>query len=108
MASGDCHGWTATDPRGDVHENSASAIQCNSDGSFSFTQYAGNLTCDGTGVDKTFVLDECDQDIPPTLYTSATDLTCCTAPESPECLTDVPLVESAGSEIFLNGELCEP
>ena len=102
-----CHGWGATDNSGDSHQNSASAIQCNEDGSFSFNQYAGNLTCSGDGVSKTFYLDVCEQDIPPVLYSIGTDLACCLAPESDECKVGMPSVSVSGGQIFLNGEACE-
>ena len=41
----DCHGWQSPDTVGREHNNSASNIQCNGDGTFSFVQYAGNLDC---------------------------------------------------------------
>ena len=101
-----CHGWTAQDPTGEVHDNSAAAIGCNPDGSFSFTQYAGNLDCEGTGVTKTFVADECTQDIPPVLYTVAIDLACCTDPESGSCTEDIPSVSVPGGQTFIDGVPC--
>lgn len=106
MATDDCHGWAATDPRGSLHENSASGIRCNSDGSFEFTQFAGNLLCEGTGVSKVFHPGECVQDTPPVLHTVAFDLTCCSEPESPECLAGVPSVSIEGATVTLNGEDC--
>ncbi len=42
LAPTDCHGWRAVDTTGRQHDNSASRITCNPDGSFSFTQYAGS------------------------------------------------------------------
>ena len=106
----DCHGWTAIDNNGKLHKNSANNISCNPDGTFSFTQYAGSLTCEGGsgGVTKTYALNSCGQDIPPTLYTKAIDLTCCTYPDSPECQIGAPTV-SAGTSvsiIYINGQEC--
>ena len=110
MESDDCHGWVSYDNNGRLHENSAKNITCNPDGSFSFTQYAGSLTCEGGsgGVTKTYTLNSCEQDIPPTLYTRAIDLICCTAPDSPECQVGVPSVsvQEASSTIYLNGREC--
>jgi hypothetical protein len=108
--SEDCHGWTAVDTSGRVHENSANNIRCNGDGTFSFVQYAGTLTCAGgqAGVTKTYSPDICQQDIPPTLFTKAIDLTCCNAPGSSACTTGLPSVsvQNADSNIFLNGQVC--
>jgi hypothetical protein len=106
LDASDCHGWSASDNSGKTHENSASAIGCNADGTFSFTQHAGNLDCSGTGVTKTYSPNVCQQDIPPKLYTMAGDLICCSAPESAECLTGVPSVSVPGGVVYLNGELC--
>lgn len=100
-----CHGWQGVDSMGGTHDNSANAIQCNADGSFSFTQFANSLVCEGSGVTKTFKLNVCEQDIPPVLYTQAVDLSCCTDPESPDCQRGIPSIEAAGS-IFLNGIDC--
>ena len=107
MAPEDCHGWSAT-AGGREHLNSANTIQCNEDGTFEFTQFAGNLDCSGTGVRKVYSLDECQQDIPPRLYTLAFDLACCAAPDSPECQVGAPLVTVPGGTVFLNGESCAP
>jgi len=107
MRAEDCRGWSGEDNRGNVHENSADTIQCNGDGSFSFTQYAGNLDCSGTGVTKTYTLESCEQDIPPILYTVALDLTCCSDPDSPACVTGVPSVSVPGAEVSLNGAICD-
>ncbi len=106
LAPGACHGWTATDTSGRVHENSASAITCNTDGSFEFTQYAGNLGCSGSGVTKRYVADACTQDTPPSLYTVAVDLTCCTDPTSAACITGVPSTSVAGATVYLDGQAC--
>jgi hypothetical protein len=106
LASSDCHAWAAADTSGDAHNNSAADIQCNPDGSFSFTQYAGNLDCSGTGVTKTFFPDVCEQDIPPTLYTMAIDLSCCDDPQGADCLVDIPSVTVPGGQVYLNGDLC--
>lgn len=110
MESDDCHGWVSNDNTGKLHENSANNITCNPDGTFSFTQYAGSLTCEGGsgGVTKTYTLNSCEQDIPPKLYTKAIDLTCCTQPDSPECQSGVPSVsvQESSSAIYLNGHEC--
>ena len=110
MGDEDCHGWSSYDTSGKLHENSANNIRCNADGTFTFTQFAGTLTCEGgrEGVVKTYALNSCEQDIPPTLFTKAIDLTCCINPDSPECTTGIPSVSvsSAPSDIYLNGELC--
>jgi hypothetical protein len=106
MAATECHGWRATDPTGRQHDNSANAIGCNPDGSFTYTQFAGNLDCNGTGVTKTFMTGVCQQDIPPVLYTLGVNLDCCTNPTSPSCVTGVPSVTVPGGEIFLNSTPC--
>ena len=100
----DCHAWKAADGS---HNNSANAIGCNEDGSFTFTQFAGNLDCSGTGVVKTFYADQCEQDIPPVLYTKGLNLTCCTDPEHPDCQVGIPTVSIPGGTVYLNGSLCE-
>ena len=104
MLASDCHGWSAEDNSGEEHLNSAAEITCHEDGSFSFVQYAGNLDCSGEGVLKTYYPNECEQDIPPTLYTMAVDLSCCAAPES--CTAAVPTVEQPNAGIYKNGSLC--
>lgn len=107
MDESDCHGWQGTDNSGGVHDNSANTIRCNGDGTFEFTQYAGNLDCGGTGTRKVYTLNTCEQDIPPMLYTVAIDLTCCSDPDSPECPTGVPSAGAIGAEITLNGLVCD-
>ena len=102
----DCHGWAAKDTNGREHLNSASNFKCNGDGSFSLTQYAGNLDCSGSGTDKTFHLAECEQDRPPVLWSQAADLTCCSAPGSSACKVGTPSVSREGSAIYLNGQVC--
>ena len=102
-----CHGWGGTDGAAAEHQNSAKDIRCNPDGTFQFTQYAGNLTCQGNGVTKVYALDVCEQDIPPTLYTVATDLACCLDPQSPECTTGTPSVSVPGGVVYLDGEPCD-
>lgn len=66
--------------------------------------------CEGGqgGTTKTYALNSCEQDIPPTLYTKATNLTCCTNPDSPEYQLGVPSVTVAESSsvIYLNGQDC--
>ncbi|KAK3268907.1 hypothetical protein CYMTET_22616 [Cymbomonas tetramitiformis] len=105
--SSGCHGWRAEAPDGELHDNSANDMRCNTDGSFSFMQFAGTLVCDGSGTEKSIVLGECHQDKPPTLYTKGTENSCCTDPTSSGCVTDVPYVTQAGATIYLNGELCD-
>lgn len=107
MDESDCHGWQGMDNSGGVHNNSANTIRCNEDGTFEFTQYAGNLNCEGSGVRKVYSLNTCEQDIPPMLYTVAIDLTCCSEPESPQCATGVPSAGPVGAEISLNGVVCD-
>ena len=107
LDAADCHGWTGTDNQGSIHENSANEITCHPDGSFSFKQYAGNVDCEGTGVLKTYTLNTCEQDIPPSLYTMAIDLSCCEDPDSAACDWDIPSVSIPGGSVLLNGEACE-
>ncbi len=106
LAATDCHGWRAVDTEGSQHDNSANGIVCNADGSFSFTQYPGNLACTGTGNLKTYSLNVCEQDTPPRLYTIALDLTCCSNPDSAECRVGAPSVTVPGGAVFLNGTSC--
>lgn len=106
MPTSGCHGWRAIDTTGREHDNSANDIRCNGDGTFSLVQFAGNLTCSGTGVRKIFRPNTCDQDIPPTLYSLPVDLTCCTAPGSSGCKSGIPNVGVPGASIFLNNQLC--
>jgi hypothetical protein len=108
MDSEDCHGWSATDPQGEEHLNSANDIRCEADGSFSFTQFAGTLDCSGTGVTKKYRLNICEQDTPPVLYTQAVDLTCCESPSSPECVTGAPTITVPGGMTYLNSASCKP
>ena len=103
----DCHGWRAVDPNGEAHDNSANAIGCNFDGSFSFTQFAGSIDCTGNGTVKSYALNHCEQDSPPSLYSVATNLTCCSEPDSEACVVGAPSVSQAGATIYLNGVLCE-
>lgn len=108
MAATACHGWRAVDTTGREHDNSANDIKCNPDGSFSFVQFAGNLECTGTGVLKTYMVNACQRDVPPTLYTVAIDLTCCSDPAAAGCRSGVPSVSVAGGSIFLNSLRCVP
>ena len=103
-----CHGWQGADNSGSTHDNSANTIRCNGDGTFEFTQYAGNIGCEGTGVRKVYSLNVCEQDIPPMLYTVAIDLTCCSEPDSPQCLVGIPTVGVSAGQTTLNGVVCEP
>ena len=106
MAETACHGWQAVAPNGKQHSNSAAAIKCLPDGSFTFTQYAGNLTCQGSGVVKTYKAGVCQQDIPPALHTVAVDLSCCSDPSAAGCVKGTPSVTVPGATIFLNGVPC--
>ena len=108
MAATDCHGWTAVDTSGKAHHNSANAIGCDADGAFSFTQYAGNLDCSGSGTLKTFFAGVCQQDIPPVLHTKATNLACCSDMEHPDCVVGMPSVSVPGGLVSLNGNACTP
>ena len=104
----DCHGWAAKDTAGREHLNSASNLKCNADGSFTLTQYAGDLGCTGTGVEKTFHQARCEQDPLPVLWSWAADLSCCSAPGSAACAnTGTPSVARAGWAIYLNGRACK-
>jgi hypothetical protein len=105
----DCHGWRGVDNLGDEHDNSANNIRCNGDGSFSFDQHAGTLSCNNPNpVTKTFRSDgQCKQDIPPSLYSIPLDLSCCTAPGSAACTTGTPSVGGGlSSSIYLNSKTC--
>ena len=108
MGAGACHGWRSVDPTGKTHDNSANNIRCNGDGSFSFDQYADSISCNGPlkPTTKTFYPGKCDQDIPPTLYSIPTDLSCCSAPGSSACKTGNPSVSVAGATIYLNNQQC--
>ncbi len=106
MPAAACHGWRAIDTGGREHDDSANNIRCNSDGSFSFTQFAGNLNCAGSGVTKTYRLNACEQDTPPTLYTVALDLACCTSPNSAACMTGTPSISVPGGAVYLDGSAC--
>ncbi|MGB0592003.1 MAG: hypothetical protein ACPGU1_20165 [Myxococcota bacterium] len=107
MAGTACHGWRAMDNSGEEHDNSANAIGCGEDGSFTFTQFAGNLDCSGSGVVKTYTADACEQDTPPVLYTKAINLACCESLTHPDCVTGLPSVSIPGGQVFLDGDLCE-
>jgi len=99
------------DGNGKSHDNSANAIQCNADGSVSFVQFADSLDCKevvGPGVPKTFKVGVCEQDNPPSLYTTGVDTTCCTNPDAPECTQGVPSASGGKATIYLNGEVCTP
>jgi len=109
----DCHGWRAVAVSdGREHDNSANNIRCSEDGTkMLYDQYAGNLDCQGTKVEKEFVFGECHQGIPPTLHDTALDLSCCTDPTGAACaaLGSVPGVVSAATtdeSIWKNGAEC--
>eukprot|EP00658_Telonema_sp_P-2_P069462 TRINITY_DN5872_c0_g1_i5.p1 TRINITY_DN5872_c0_g1~~TRINITY_DN5872_c0_g1_i5.p1 ORF type:complete len:307 (+),score=68.11 TRINITY_DN5872_c0_g1_i5:306-1226(+) len=77
-AASDCHGWAATDSTGRQHYNSADQIKCSCDGtSMTYSQYPGVLDCSGTANPKSFQLNQCVQGTPPSLWDTATDLSCC-------------------------------
>ena len=61
LPEGQCHGWSAVDTSGTTHKNSANGMRCNTNGSFSFVQFAGNLDCSGIGHEKTFSAGKCEQ-----------------------------------------------
>ncbi len=106
MAATDCHGWQALDTSGKQHDNSANHITCNPDGSFSFTQYPGVLDCSSTGNVKTYTLNACTQDTPPSLCSMAVDLTCCAVPNAAGCTKGVPSTSQDGSLITFNNQPC--
>lgn len=111
MAAKDCHGWVAVDNDGKEHLNSANQIQCNPDGSVSFVQFANSLDCTeivGAGVAKSFKVGTCEQDIPPTLYTTGIDTACCTDPAAAGCVTGSPSALDGKATIYLNGKKCAP
>ena len=70
-----CYCWP-----GNSGENSADEFSCNSDEmSFTYTQY-NSLICgagDTTPTLKTVYVDQCKQDIPPTIYTKIIDYGAC-------------------------------
>ena len=108
LEADDCHAWRALDTSGREHDNSANSISCNADGSFSFVQFAGNLNCAGTGVEKTYFPFFFNDTATTEIYTLATDLACCSAPNSAECTTGTPGVSVAGATIYLNATPCTP
>lgn len=71
-----CYTWA-----GNSGENSATNFSCG-DNSFSYTQWT-TLTCSGgynpEGTDKTVYTTECQQDVPPTIYSRIIDFSGCTA-----------------------------
>ena len=72
-----CYCWP-----GSSGENSADEFSCNpEERSFTYTQY-GSLTCgagDPTPTQKTVYMDQCKQDIPPTIYSKIIDFGPCAA-----------------------------
>ena len=106
LAATSCHGWLAVAPSGETHENSANAIACTEDGGFTFTQFAGNLACQGNGTVKTYAPDVCEQDIPPVLYTKAINLACCMSLTHPDCEYGSPSVSVPGGQSYVDGQLC--
>jgi hypothetical protein len=105
MDPSECRGLISGDG---AHVNSINNYTCNPDGSYSMTQYAGNIDCSGTGTRKTFYMGQCGQDIPPTLYSTGLDFSCCADPDSPQCQStygNPPTVQS-GAVFYLNGEEC--
>lgn len=69
-----CYAWP-----GNSGENSATNFRCG-DNSFSYTQWT-SLTCSGgyvpDGTAKTVYTDQCEQDIPPTIYSRIVDFSGC-------------------------------
>lgn len=115
-----CHGWSGIASRDDrEHINSANNLRCSADGTkLLYTQYAGSIDCTSVmnpnGVEKEFVLGECHQGFPPTLYDMGTNMDCCLDPFGENCMNDftgTPAVpENAGVTdvaIWLNGEKCD-
>ena len=74
---------------------------------FTFTQYAGNLNCGGTGVVKTVTLDECEQDYPPSIYSIGIDFECCKNPNEASCTTGIGSTSVTGTKIYADGVLCD-
>lgn len=107
MAATDCHGWAAVDSSGKQQHNSANAIGCKPDGSFTFTQFTGNLNCSGSGTVKNYAPNACVQDVSTGLDTMAYDLTCCNNPSAAWCTTAVPSVSQPYSMVYLNGKACQ-
>jgi hypothetical protein len=109
LAGDTCHAWSAVDTSGRVHYNSANNITCNADGSFSFTQFANSMSCDSPlGAHwKSYRINDCETDMPPTLHGMGLDFSCCSDPESSHCTSGVPSVGVDGAGIYLNGELCD-
>ena len=108
-AESDCHGWQETDGTGKTHDNSANTVKCNDDGTFEWTQYAGNLTCQGSPVRKVFTLNDCTVDVPDTLRTMLADNNCCTNPDGDACKAfGFTSVSGLGQQakIFKNGAEC--
>jgi hypothetical protein len=99
-----CHGWRASDTTGRVHDNSVRGMRCLAEGGFELIQFPGSLDCSGTGTVKQFFKSQCHQDIPPTLYSVAVDLDCCSAPET--CVLRQPSIGRPDAELFLDGEQC--
>ena len=99
-----CHGWASSDSS---HLNSSKNMRCIDATTFEFDQYAGNLNCEGRSVTKQVKLDECEQDIPPVVYTKGIDLECCKDPDGPSCTTGVASTNVDGSLIYANGDLCD-
>ena len=108
-----CHGWRATDDTGKVHDNSANNIRCSDDGqSLLYDQYAASVDCVGTPAAKSFVLGECHQGRPPSLYDTALNLDCCSDPGGDSCQNNFfgqPYASSQKTSdevIFWNGVEC--
>ena len=74
VPTADCYCWP-----GHSGENSAQSFSCDPDaGTFSYTQYT-DLVCGdgGSGTEKTSYTDQCEQDVPPTLYSRILDISAC-------------------------------
>lgn len=104
--AGGCHCWASTDSTCKQRDNSVTGMRCDEDGSFLLEQHT-NLDCSGTGKTKTVRLDECEQDVPQTLYSRGTGLACRADPASPDCVTAMPYATAVeGRSIYLDNELC--
>ena len=72
---------------------------------------ANSLDCTeivGAGVAKSFQVGTCEQDIPPTLYTTGIDTTCCTDPAAAGCVTGSLSALDGKATIYPNGKKCAP
>jgi hypothetical protein len=105
LAADACLGWLVSTPSGDTGERSASNIQCQADGSFSFTVHPDTLLCD-SDKSETMSYSEgvCEQESA-ILFGVAIDLDCCRDPVGPRCAVGVPSIATK-SDTYLNGKMC--